>query len=61
LFVPGEQRLHGGVVDSFDDHRIAMAFAIGALFAEGPVTIERPDCVAISFPGFFELLDQVSG
>lgn len=61
LFVPGGQRLHGGTVDSFDDHRIAMAFAIGALFADGPVTIERPECVAISFPGFFELLDQVRG
>jgi 3-phosphoshikimate 1-carboxyvinyltransferase len=61
LFVPGPQRLRGGVVDSFGDHRIAMAFAIGALFADGPVTIERPECAAISFPGFFELLDRVRG
>src|SRR5437016_1273787 len=38
LFVPGNQRLRGGVIDSFGDHRIAMAFAIGALFADGHVT-----------------------
>ena len=61
LFVPGNQRLAGGVIDSFGDHRIAMAFAVGALFADGPVTIERPDCAAISFPNFFELLDKVRG
>jgi 3-phosphoshikimate 1-carboxyvinyltransferase len=59
LFVPGQQTLRGGVVDSFGDHRIAMAFAIAGLFAEGPVVIKEPACVAISFPGFFELLRQV--
>jgi|ERR1051326_2937747 3-phosphoshikimate 1-carboxyvinyltransferase len=61
LFVPGPQRLRSGVIDSFGDHRIAMAFAIGALFADGPVTIERPECAAISFPNFFELLNRVRG
>jgi 3-phosphoshikimate 1-carboxyvinyltransferase len=61
LFVPGRQALHGGEVDSFGDHRIAMAFAVAGLFAEAPVTIKDPACVAISFPGFFESLEQVSG
>src|SRR4029077_13959002 len=61
LFVPGPQQLRGGVIDSFGDHRIAMAFAIGALLADGPVTIESPECAAISFPSFFELLDRVRG
>ncbi len=60
LFVPGCQTLRGGVVDSFGDHRIAMAFAVAGLFAEAPVTIQNPACVGISFPGFFELLRQVS-
>jgi len=59
LFVPGRQRLRGGVVDSFGDHRIAMAFAVAGLFAEGPVVIKNPACAAISFPSFFELLHQV--
>jgi 3-phosphoshikimate 1-carboxyvinyltransferase len=61
LFVPGRQTLRGGVVDSFGDHRIAMAFAVAGLFTEGPVMIKDPGCVAISFPGFFETLRQVCG
>jgi 3-phosphoshikimate 1-carboxyvinyltransferase len=60
LFVPGPQTVRGGVVDSFGDHRIAMAFAVAGLFAESPVTIKDPACVSISFPGFFELLRQVT-
>jgi 3-phosphoshikimate 1-carboxyvinyltransferase len=60
LYVPGSQTLRGGVVDSFGDHRIAMAFAVAALTATGPVTIKDPACVSISFPGFFDLLRQVA-
>jgi 3-phosphoshikimate 1-carboxyvinyltransferase len=59
LFVPGRQTLRGGVVDSFGDHRIAMAFAVAGLVAQGPVTILNPDCVGISFPSFFEILAQI--
>src|SRR5215475_1328670 len=40
LFVAGRQQLNAGEIDSFGDHRIAMAFAIGALFANGPVVIK---------------------
>src|SRR5215467_11384315 len=58
LFVAGGQRLKGGVVESFGDHRIAMAFAVAALFADGPVAIKDPACVDISFPGFFDLLNR---
>lgn len=61
LAVPGRQKLSGGEVDSFGDHRIAMAFAVAGLFAEGPVTIKDPACVGISFPGFFDLLNSVAG
>ena len=59
LFVPGSQRLRGGIVDSFGDHRIAMAFAIAGLIADGPVVIRNPGCAAISFPSFFDLLEKV--
>jgi 3-phosphoshikimate 1-carboxyvinyltransferase len=59
LFVPGRQALRGGVVDSFGDHRIAMAFAIAGLIADGPVTIMNPDCVGISFPSFFDILAEI--
>src|SRR5262245_48312091 len=60
LFVPGGQMIGGGVVDSRGDHRIAMAFAVAGLFAKSPVTIRGASCVAVSFPGFFELLRQIS-
>jgi 3-phosphoshikimate 1-carboxyvinyltransferase len=61
LFVPGNQRLTAGTINSFNDHRIAMAFAVAGLFADGPVTIQRPECAAISFPGFFEALYRLKG
>ncbi|HLQ78697.1 MAG TPA: 3-phosphoshikimate 1-carboxyvinyltransferase, partial [Terriglobia bacterium] len=60
LFVPGGQTLRGGTVESFEDHRIAMAFAVSGLFASGPVTILSSDCVGISFPGFFRTLKEIS-
>ncbi|HLW83048.1 MAG TPA: 3-phosphoshikimate 1-carboxyvinyltransferase [Candidatus Acidoferrales bacterium] len=52
-------RLHGATIDPHDDHRIAMAFSIAALGAESETTIRDAGCVAISFPGFFELLDSL--
>ena len=60
LFVPGGQRLHGGVVDSFGDHRIAMAFSIAALAANGESTIHGAEAASVSFPEFFEVLKQVT-
>ncbi len=61
LFVPGGQTLKGGVVNSADDHRIAMAFAIAALRATGETTIHGAEAAAISFPEFFPLLHELSG
>jgi len=57
--IPGNQHLHGAVLDSFDDHRIAMAFAVAALRAEGDSTIHNAESVAVSFPDFFEVLATV--
>ncbi|HEX4997845.1 MAG TPA: 3-phosphoshikimate 1-carboxyvinyltransferase [Terriglobia bacterium] len=59
FYVPGGQTPRAGAVDSFGDHRIAMAFAVAGLFAEGPVTIQNADCVGISFPGFFGTLEDI--
>ena len=58
--IPGGQILHGGVIDSGDDHRIAMAFSIAALRATSETQINGADAAAISFPEFFTLLTQVS-
>lgn len=57
--IPGGQKLHGGEIESFDDHRIAMAFAVAALRAEGETTIHGAESVAVSFPEFFEALSKV--
>ncbi len=57
--IPGGQKLHGAEIESFDDHRIAMAFAIAALRAEGETVIRNSGCVAISYPGFFSDLEKV--
>jgi 3-phosphoshikimate 1-carboxyvinyltransferase len=55
----GSTRPSGGRADARGDHRMAMAFAIAALAAEGPSTIVGSDVVAISYPGFFETLDRL--
>nr|HMT08729.1 hypothetical protein [Pyrinomonadaceae bacterium] len=49
----------GGEVDSFGDHRIAMAFAVAGLLSSEGVTIRIADCTDISFPGFFETLGSL--
>ena len=60
LDVPGGQKLHGATIDSGSDHRIAMAFSVAALRAEGETLIQGADSAAISFPEFFNLLDLVA-
>ena len=60
LSVAGPVRLRGALIDSHGDHRIAMAFAIAALIADGETEIAGSECVAISFPEFFGLLQSVS-
>jgi 3-phosphoshikimate 1-carboxyvinyltransferase len=57
--IPGGQTLHGAEIESHDDHRIAMAFAIAALRAEGDTVIHEAGCVAISYPAFFEDLERL--
>jgi 3-phosphoshikimate 1-carboxyvinyltransferase len=60
LKIPGGQTLHGAEIDSFGDHRIAMAFAVAALRAEGETAIHRADAAMISCPGFFGALEALS-
>lgn len=60
LRVPGRQRLKGAEIASYGDHRIAMAFAIAGLIADGTTTIVDSDCVQISFPTFFEIVARVT-
>ena len=52
-------RLRGGRVDARGDHRIAMLGAVAGLVSREGVTIEDADSVGVSFPGFFDLLEQL--
>jgi 3-phosphoshikimate 1-carboxyvinyltransferase len=61
LRIPGQQKFRGAQLDSFGDHRIAMAFAVAALGAEGESEIERADAASVSFPSFWETLENIRG
>lgn len=60
LRIPGRQKFHAAELDSFGDHRIAMAFSIAALVADGPCTIRDAEAASVSFPEFFQILGKVS-
>jgi 3-phosphoshikimate 1-carboxyvinyltransferase len=60
LAVGGPVRLRGAHLRAHGDHRIAMAFTVAALAAEGESYLEGAECVGVSFPEFFQLLDSVT-
>lgn len=57
--IEGKTELSGNTLDSFGDHRIAMTFAIAGLIAHGYTVLKDAECVNVSFPGFFELLESI--
>jgi len=59
--VPGRQKFRAANFDSFGDHRIAMAFAVAALAADGPSTIENAEAASVSFPEFWDILKGLRG
>jgi 3-phosphoshikimate 1-carboxyvinyltransferase len=59
--IPGKQKFHAADIDPEGDHRIAMAFAVAALTADGPCTIDGAECADVSFPEFFSTLQQIAG
>lgn len=60
MIIHGGKPLHGTIVDSHLDHRIAMSFAIAALVADGETTIQGSDVVTISYPAFYEDLERLT-
>jgi 3-phosphoshikimate 1-carboxyvinyltransferase len=60
LRIEGPQQLRGAQIQSFHDHRIAMAFSIAGLVAEGSTEIQNADCVRISYPNFFSTLRELT-
>jgi 3-phosphoshikimate 1-carboxyvinyltransferase len=57
--ITGVEKLKGAEIQSLGDHRIAMAFAIAGLFAEGETIIRDVDCIETSYPGFIRELEQL--
>jgi len=57
--IPGNQRFRAAQVDSFGDHRIAMAFAVAGLAADGETTIDNAGAASVSFPEFYDTLDEL--
>lgn len=60
LIIEGPTKLHRAKLNSFGDHRIAMAMAIAGLIADGETVIEDADCIETSFPGFEKILKKIS-
>lgn len=59
LVIEGPQPLRAAAVDSFGDHRLAMAFAVAGLIAKGQTQIAAAECVKISMPNFFDVLEGI--
>lgn len=60
MIISGVEKLQGGHVRSFGDHRIAMSMAVAAAACCQSITIDDVSCTDVSFPGFFDLLSEVS-
>ena len=59
MTIYGGKPLKGGLLDSYNDHRIAMALSIAGLFAEGETIVKNPECVSVSFPNFYEKMNHI--
>lgn len=59
--IEGSKRLHGAEIDSNGDHRIAMAFIVAGLMAEGETIVRNVECIDISFPGFNNIVNNLTG
>ena len=59
MHIPGRQKFRAAKLDSFGDHRVAMAFSVAALRADGPCVIQNAEAASVSFPVFFEVLNEV--
>lgn len=60
LIIEGPTPLKGALLDSYDDHRIAMASAVAGYIAQGETVIENAECASVSLPGFYETLEKLS-
>lgn len=59
MVIKGPTQLNGAAMTTYGDHRLGMMAAVASLAAEGPVTIDEPDCIAVSYPGFMDHLNSL--
>jgi len=59
MIIHGGKKLMGAKVQSHDDHRVAMSLSVAGLFSEGVTEVSNAECVSVSFPGFYELMNSV--
>lgn len=59
MIIKGSRRLRGSICNSHNDHRIAMCISIASLVCDGNTVLNNPECVDISFPNFFEILENL--
>ena len=61
VIIKGRERLKAATVQSYGDHRVAMALTVAGLLADGETIVQDTECVNTSFPGFVEMLDKLMG
>ncbi|MCR5232176.1 MAG: 3-phosphoshikimate 1-carboxyvinyltransferase, partial [Acholeplasmatales bacterium] len=61
MIIYGVNSLHGGIVDSCNDHRVAMAIAMASLKCDGEIKILNASCVSKSFPHFWKVFESLGG
>ncbi len=59
MVINGPTQLHGASMKTYGDHRLGMMAAVAALIADGPVEIDDPDCISVSFPNFVEQMNSL--
>ncbi|MGL5717454.1 MAG: 3-phosphoshikimate 1-carboxyvinyltransferase [Paraclostridium sp.] len=59
MIIKGKTKLKGSYIETFNDHRIAMAFSIASLISEGNVKLDNKYCIDVSFPGYFDTLNML--
>jgi len=61
MIVPGGGTIGGGQFQSYDDHRLAMTLGVAGLISTEPITVIDPDVAGVSYPNFWEIIDQFGG
>ncbi|MDV8108537.1 3-phosphoshikimate 1-carboxyvinyltransferase [Bacillus sp. BAU-SS-2023] len=59
MVIKGKTKLKGANIKTFNDHRIAMAFSVASLISEGKLNLDNTACIDISFPGYFDLINNL--